>query len=77
MFLSLGGIVAPNVAMISSTIMIAPSSSLVNGNNNVNNKTIESGGFRLSINGQGPMLAFNLIVNFFQELQKNYQGVQI
>jgi hypothetical protein len=35
--------------------MIVPSSSLINGSNNVNNKTIENGGFSLFINGQGPM----------------------
>jgi len=69
--------VAPNVAMTSNTITIVPSSNLVNGSNNVNNKTIESGGFSLSINGQGPMLAFNLIFKFFQELRKNYQKVQM
>jgi hypothetical protein len=65
------------VAMTSSTIMIVPSSSLVNGSNNVNNKTIESGGFSLFINGQGPMRTFNLILKCFRELWKNYQGVQM
>ncbi len=59
---------APNVAMTSSIITIFPSSSLVNGSNNVNNKTIKSGGFSFSINGQGPMLTFNLILKNFQEL---------
>ncbi len=71
------GIVVPNVAMTSNTITIVPSNNLVNGSKNVNNKTIENGGFSLSINGQGPMLAFNLILKNFQESWKNYQRVQM
>jgi hypothetical protein len=39
--------------------------------------TIGSGGARASINTQGPLPTFNLIVELFYELQQNYQGVRI
>jgi hypothetical protein len=39
--------------------------------------TMGSGGTKPSTSAWGPLLAFNLVVEFFHELQWNYQGVRI
>jgi len=38
---------------------------------------IRGGGVRASISTWGPLFAFNPIVEFFHELQQNYQGLRI
>ncbi len=68
----------PNVA----TSIASISSTSGSGNTNVNEATksggtIEGGGVRAITNMRCPLLAFNPIVEFFCELQQNYQRVRI
>jgi hypothetical protein len=75
---------APNGAMVTLGI------SSTNGNGNVNcsgvtrnggtvgsGGIIRGGGVGASISTWGPLFAFNPIVEFFHELQQNYQGLRI
>jgi len=78
MFLSLGDFVPPSVA----TSIVSISSANGSRNTNVNRATksggtIEGGGVREITNMRCPLLAFNPIVEFFCELQRNYQRVRI
>jgi hypothetical protein len=47
-----------------------------NGSKNANDVATRSYGVSTSINGQYHMPTLNLIVEFFQKLQRNYQGVR-
>ncbi len=59
-------------------IAIIFNNSVASGNENANGSgTIGSGGTSPSTNTWGPLFAFNLVVEFFQELQWNHQGVWI
>jgi hypothetical protein len=58
--------------------------SLANGNRSISDigairtsGTIGGGGAKASISMQGPLPIFNPVVEFFHELQQNYQGVRI
>ncbi len=62
----------------SSVITIIFNNNVASGNENASgSETIGSGGTSPSTNTQGPLLAFNLVVEFFQELWWNHQRVWI
>jgi hypothetical protein len=69
-------IVASNVVMTINVIVTIPNSNWVNESENGSDTATKSGGVNLFINGQGPLLAFNSIVEFLKKLQRNEQGVQ-
>ncbi len=71
------GIMAPSGATTT------PSINLANGNGNATSNgttrsggTTKGGGARASTNTWGPLLIFKPILEFFCELQRNYQGVR-
>jgi len=55
-----------------------PNISLASGSGAIGNGgTIEDGGAWASTNMRGPLFTFNLVMEFFCELQQNYQKVKI
>jgi hypothetical protein len=75
MFLSLGGY-GPHVVQRQLLTL--------NGRRNTNGSgaigcggTIGGGGAKKTTSMQGPLPIFNLVVEFFCQLQQNYQGVRI
>ncbi len=70
--------------MALSGVMVTSSMSSESGSKNAigsgttkSGGTTRGGGARASITTRGPLLAFNLIVEFFCELRHNYKGVRI
>lgn len=61
-------IVVLSVAITSSTTMTTLNKSSTSGSGSVHGIAIERNNANPSINGWGPMLAFNHIVEFFQKL---------
>jgi uncharacterized Zn-binding protein involved in type VI secretion len=60
---------APSGAMTILSISLASGNKSVNGNETTRNGgTTTCGGVGASINTWGPLLAFNLVVEFFHEL---------
>jgi len=53
-----------------------PLNGSANGSKNANDIASRSYGVSQSMNGQYHMPTFNLIMEFFQKLQRNYQGAQ-
>jgi hypothetical protein len=71
------GIVAPSVAMATPSISSTNGSrSAISSGNTINGGITEGGGARASTSTWGPLPIFNLVVEFFRELQQNYQGVR-
>jgi hypothetical protein len=69
--------VAPSGATTILNISSASVNKSGNGNRTTRNGgTTICGGVGASINTQGPLFAFNLVVEFFHELQRNYQRVK-
>ncbi len=67
----------PSATTTPSIILVSESKS-ANGNGATGNGgTIGCGGARASTSTWGPLLAFNLVVEFFRELQRNYGRVRI
>jgi hypothetical protein len=64
--------------MTTPSIILVNGSKSANGNGAIGNVgTTGCGGARASTNTWGPLFAFNLVVEFFHELQWNYRRVRI
>jgi hypothetical protein len=61
---------APSFVSTSSSTTTTPKGNLANGIGNVTSVTTRNHGVGVSINGWGHVLTFNLVVEFFQKLQR-------
>jgi hypothetical protein len=69
---------APSGAMTTPNNSSTSGSKIVSGNGAIGNGgTIGGGGVGACISTRGPLLVFNPIVQFFNELRQNYQRVKI
>lgn len=63
-----------NVIMTSGITMTMPNINLANGSGNFSGTISKSGGASPSTNGQGPLLTFNLFVDFFENCEEITKG---
>lgn len=71
------GIMTLSVIMVWSTYVTTLNSNSSSEHESANEATIRNGGANPSTNGWGFMSMFNIVVESFQELWKNYKRVQI